>query len=178
MEAVQSEAKQKKQRQTKGQPGLREVANTPERVKAFGKEYEVRRFTLRDVAEAVQYLGPLSYVLRYMDAFQKDAEGRPVIARGDMIELAIRAVSLSGDSAIGMLSVITKEPVDWLEQQDPMDGLELLVMGVEKNLDFFSEKNIARAKALFGRLGAVLPQRGGTPSENSSSAGTEQKTTS
>jgi hypothetical protein len=95
-----------------------------------------------------------------------------------MMELAIRAISLSGDSVIGIIGVISKEPSEWVEEQDPMDGLELLVCGVERNLDFFSEKNVKRATALFARLGAALPGRGTTPSENSSSADTEQGTTS
>lgn len=173
---VEVEAAQKKGRKTAG--SLREVANTPTRVKAFGREYEVKRFSLRDVAEAVTYLNPLSYVLSWLDAFEKDADGRPLMSKSDMMQVALRAVTISGDSVIGLVSVITKEPVEWVEAQDPMDALEVLVCGVERNMDFFSEKNMRRAKDLFARLGKVLPGRGTTPSGSSSSGGTEQETTS
>lgn len=178
MEEVQTAAGAPKSKRKGKDAGLREIANVPERVKAFGKEYDVRRFTLRDVAEAVQHLGPLSYVLRWLDAFPKDASGKPILGRGDLIELATRAITMSGDSVIGMLSVITKEPEAWLDEQDPLDGLELLVVGVEKNLDFFSAKNIRRVSELFGRLGKALPGLGGTPSTTSSSADMERSPTS
>ena len=41
--------KQKKGRKPKETGGLREVANTPERIKAWGREYEVKRFVHPEV---------------------------------------------------------------------------------------------------------------------------------
>lgn len=140
---------------------LQELVNVPVEVKAFGRTYQIKTLTLGQSARALQYIGPFGYLLKAVAAFPRDKKGNIKATSEDMLDLAITALSISGDSVIGLISVATCEPIEWLDEQDPMDGLEILAAVLEKNLDFFSRQRIERAKSLFGKLQQAIPALGG-----------------
>ena len=148
----------------KKQDDLPDIINTPVRVKAFGKEYEVRRFPLGKMQRAVEFIAPLGYVLRSA-------------SQGDMIETLVQALAIGGPPAIGLLSVQTEEPPEWLEEQDPIEGIELLAAIVEVNARyFFDSENLARLKQAGGRIQKVIETFGGATSTNSSNTSTPIET--
>lgn len=122
-----------------------EIVNIPEVVKAFGRSYEIKRFSLGQFARSLNYITPLSIVL------QTYVKGQSV-DRQDWIPAIVGALSMSGDSMMGLISVATFEPLEWLDDKDPFEGIELLGVIVEKNLDFFSPEKIARLKGILDRL--------------------------
>lgn len=145
---------------------LQDLVNAPTSVKAFGQTYQIKRFGLGQAARALQYIGPFGYLLKNIQALPKDENGKVIASAEEMMDLAVTAIAISGDSVIGLISVAISEPVEWLEDKDPMDGLEVLAAALEKNMDFFSQANIERARRLFGRLTAAIPALGGDTSTN------------
>lgn len=143
---------------------LKEIVNAPELVQAFGKTYEIKRFTLGPLTQAFEYVGPLGFVLKRLMALPKDATGKPLLTGDDAMDVAITAVSVSGPSVMGLISVATKEPTQWLDEQDPLDGLAIFAKVVEKNLDFFTPAYIEKLKAMFGGLMDRIPTLGGEQS--------------
>lgn len=140
-------------KQTQEQSVLQELVNAPAHVKAFGKSYEIRQFNLGQTAMALEYIGPLRYVFAEL-----------VKPGADVVSIIFTALQFSGESALGLISVATEEPADWLKSQDTMDGLEVLTAVIEKNADFFSPENITRVKGMFGRLQSKIPALGGATS--------------
>lgn len=140
---------------------LKQLVNTPEIVSAFGKTYEIKRFTLGPLTQAAEYVGPLGYLLKRLLMVPKDANGRPQLDEEAIMDFAVTAVSISGPSVMGLISVATKEPVEWLNEQDPMDGMRVFAKVVEKNLDFFTQANFDNLKAAFAPLMERILKLGG-----------------
>lgn len=135
---------------------LKDIVNYPRKVPAFGKTYEVKRFAIGQLARAAEYIAPLGYLLRSA-------------VEGDTIDLLVKSLSMGGEPAMGLLAVVTEEPVEWLEEQDPIEGLELLTATVEANAHyFFDSANLERIKALGKRIEVVIETYG-----PKSSVGTE-----
>lgn len=133
------------------------VVNFPRKVAAFGKEYEVRELTLGPMIRALPHIAPLGYLLRSA-------------SRADATDLMVNALALAGEPAIGLLSVVTEEPVEWLEDKDPIEGLELLTAHVEANVHyFFDSARLERLKNAFARLGKVVEEHAPTANSGVSS---------
>lgn len=138
---------------------MQKIANLPVKVKAFGQEYEVAKFSLVQIARALTHIGPLQY------AVQQLADRGTQLSRGEIAGVILASLSISGESIIGLVSIATSEPVEWIEQQnDPIGAMEILTAVVEKNADFFSHENIERVKGLFGRLQQAIPALSGLTS--------------
>lgn len=128
-----------------------EIVNFPKKVKAFGREYEISRFAIGKLIRAAGYIAPLGYLLRSAQ-------------RADVSELLVQALSIGGEPAVGLLSVITGESVAWLEDKDPIEGLELLTETIEANASyFFDSANLDRIKAAFARVQRVIDQHAPPP---------------
>ena len=152
---------------SKEESALKELVNAPDKVKAFGRTYEIGKFTFGPMTQALEYVGPMGYLLRKLQAFPRDKKGNLKVNADEMLEFAVTAISISGPSVMGLVSIATKEPVEWLEQQDPIDGLAVFAKVVEKNLDFFSRENIDRVTQLLGGLQGRIPTLGGDTSTTS-----------
>lgn len=142
---------------------LHELVNAPKLVPAFGKTYEIKKFTLGPATRALEYIGPLGFVLQSFASLPRDKKGN-LIKDESVIQTIISAISISGDSIMGLISVATSEPREWLDDQDTLQGLEILAAVVEKNLDFFSQENIDRIAKMFGGLQQKIPTSGGDTS--------------
>jgi hypothetical protein len=140
---------------------LKEIVNTPEEVKAFGRTYSIGKFTFGPMTQALEYIGPMGYLLRKLSEFPKDKKGNMQATPEQLMEFAVTAVSISGPSVFGLVSVATKEPIEWLEAQDAMDGMRIFAKVVEKNLDFFSRENIEQVTGMLGGLQQQIPRLGG-----------------
>ena len=143
---------------------LKQLVNAPEMVSAFGKSYEIKRFTLGPLTQAAEYVGPMGYLLKRLMSVSKDKDGRPQLDADQIMDFAVTAVSISGSSVMGLISVATKEPVEWLNDQDPMDGMRIFAKVVEKNLDFFTQQNFDNLKAAFAPLMERILKLGGDTS--------------
>lgn len=137
-----------------------EIVNIPVPVKAFGRTYEIKRFSLGQFARSLNYITPLSALLQGLVRSQSTPDDR-----SEWIPAIVGALSMSGDSMMGLISVATYEPIEWLEEddKDPFEGIELLSVIVEQNLDFFSPEKIAKLRQIVERL---------TPKINALSGGT------
>lgn len=144
------------------------IANVPTPVKAFGRMYQIKRFSLYQFACSLNYITPLSALLQGLVRSQSADD------RSEWIPAIVGALSMSGDSMMGLISVATYEPLEWLqhEDRDPFEGIELLSVIVEKNLDFFSEANIARLTAIVEHLTPKITALYGAVSTTSSSPDT------
>jgi hypothetical protein len=143
---------------------LPDLINTPVKVKAFGREHEVRRFPLGKMQRAVEHIAPLGYLMRSA-------------SQGDIIETLVQALAMGGPPAIGLLSVQTEEPPEWLEDKDPIEGVELLAAIVEVNARyFFDSENLERLKRAGARIQKVIETYGGATSANSSSTSISTET--
>jgi hypothetical protein len=139
-----------------------QMSNPARLVKAFGRTYEIRRFCMAQCFDSVEFVAPFGFVLQNILALPKekytDAQGkeqtRVVATPEQMTQFAITALSISGPSALGLISVATGEPVEWLRMadKDPFDGLEILSAVLEKNLDFFTPENLERLTRLLNGL--------------------------
>ena len=133
------------------------VVNFPRKVQAFGKEYEVRELTLGPMIRALPHIAPLGYLLR-------------AVSRTDAADLLVNALALAGEPAMGLISVVTEEPPEWLEDKDPIDGLELLTAIVEANVSyFFDSARLERVKTAFARLGKAIEEHAPKPNSGASS---------
>lgn len=140
---------------------LKEIVNAPETVSAFGRTYEIKKFTFGPMTQALEYVGPLGYLLRKLNEMPRDAAGKIVADTGAMMDFAVTAASISGPSIFGIVSVATQEPTEWLEEQDAIEGLRVFAKVVEKNLDFFSQENMGLLTDLIGGLQQKIPESGG-----------------
>lgn len=141
------------------------IVNTPRLVNAFGKTYEIRRFTLGPAFRAAEYVGPFGFLFKTILRFPRDEKnGQLIISKDEMLELAVTAISISGPSALGLISVATNEPPEWLEDKDIFDGLDILAAVLEKNIDFFTPENMARMTKMFDGLQRAMLTIGGNTS--------------
>lgn len=140
--------------QPEAQPSTDDLLNVPEKVKAFGREYEIKRFTVGQLLQAAQYIAPLSYLTE--------------IAQQADIGLLMQVLAEARKSALGLLSIATEEPPEWLEQQDPLEAYEILATTVERNANyFFDSENKRRFDAATARIKKAIPASG-MPSTDSS----------
>lgn len=151
------------------QSSTEQITNPPTLVPAFGKTYPIARFNLRQAFDSLEFIAPFGFLLEQITAFPRDEEGKFRPSQKQLIELAITAISVSGPSALGLISVATHEPVEWLgEQSNPMDGFKILAAVLGHNLDFFSPENIAEATRMFDGLQRAILTIGGSTSTTSS----------
>lgn len=123
---------------------LTQMVNAPRKVRAFGREYEIKRFTMGPLVRALPHLAPLGYLLRSAP-------------RADIAELLVNGLVLAGEPALGLISVATEEPIEWLEDKDPLEGLELLTEIIEINASyFFDSANVGRIKGAFARMEKIV----------------------
>lgn len=150
-----------------------EMVNKPTIVKAFGREYAIKRFSMAQVFSSVEFIAPFGFVLQSILALPReeyrDANGkvqhRLVVTDEQKAQFAVTALSISGPSCLGLISVATNEPIEWLQMgdKDPFDGLEILSEVLGRNLDFFTPENMAKVNRLIERLtGAVVAFSGKT----------------
>lgn len=140
---------------------LKDIVNAPELVTAFGRTYAIGKFTLGPMTRALEYVGPMGFLLKRLMALPKDEQGRPKSTPEEMLDFAITAISISGPSVMGLISVATNEPPEFLETADPMEGLQIFVKVVEKNLDFFTQQNFDKISGMFSSLMQQIPRIGG-----------------
>lgn len=133
---------------------LKEIANTAKSVKAFGKQYEIRKFTLGQWAQAMEhspYVGAL-----IVQAMKLQGNASPEA----MIQFLVQGISIASPAFLPIISIATHEPLEWLEEQDDaIGGVELFAEVVRKNRDFFTQENLDRIKAAFAQL---IPEVSGT----------------
>lgn len=127
-------------------PSAADLLNIPERVTAFGQEYEIKRFNIGQLMRAGEHIAPLGYLLQF--AAQTDIGG-----------LLTEALTSAGKPALGLLSVAIEQPVEWFDDKDPIEAYELLAAVVEKNVRYFfdSKKRIDAATA---RVKKAIPNSG------------------
>lgn len=140
---------------------INKAANLPVPVSAFGRTFQIREFALGKMVRALPHIAPLGYLMRSA-------------TKADATDLLVNALALAGEPALGLISVAIEEPVEWLEDKDPVEGLELLTVIVERNVDyFFDPRNAERMKAAFKRIESLIQQHGGVTSIPSSATATE-----
>lgn len=128
-----------------------DLLNTPTPVKAFGREYQIKRFALGPLTRAAEHLAPLGYLMRSITGSEIDIGN-----------LVAQALVSAGEPALGLLSVATEEPVEWLEDKDPVEAFELLSVVIEKNVRyFFAPDNKARLEAAFARIKTAVQGESG-----------------
>lgn len=144
---------------------LSDLVNASVKVKAFGQEYEIKRFALGKLSRAMEHIAPLGYLMR--------------AAGGDATTLLVNALAVGGPPAVGLISVAIEEPIEWLEDKDPAEAAELLSHIIERNAPyFFDSRNVERFKAAFKRIESVIEKHGGDMSMNSSATNTVTETSS
>lgn len=142
-----------------GASEMQKIANLPVKASAFGKKYEIKRFNLIQIAQALTHITPLQYAIQEM----ANREGE--LSRGEIVSILLASLSISGESIISLVSIATTEPPEWIgEQDDPIGAMEVLTCVVEKNSDFFSQENMERAKGLLARLQQAIPALSGITS--------------
>lgn len=134
---------------------LDELVNFPVKVKAFGKEYQIKRLSLGPMTRAMEHIAPLGYLMRSA-------------SQSDVSDLLVNALAIAGQPALGLLSVALEEPIEWLEEQDPIEAYEALSFVVEKNAKyFFDSANRERIKVANARIGAVISKEFGATATSS-----------
>lgn len=137
---------------------VNDLLNTPETVEAFGRKYKIKRFSLGQLTRAAEHLAPLGYLMRSVTG--SDIDIGQMIAQG---------LATAGEPALGLISVATEEPVEWLEDKDPVEALELLSHIVEKNVRyFFAPDNKARIEAAYARVKTAVQNESGKSVTSSS----------
>jgi len=141
---------------------VKQIVNAPEIVTAFGRTYEIKSFTFGPMTEALDYIAPMGYLLRRLAGLPKGVD--PKTVSDEVLNAVMSALSISGPSIMGLVSIATREPKEWLELQDPMDGLRLFAKVVEKNLGFFSQQNLDQITKFINGLQGQIPTSGGASS--------------
>ena len=137
---------------------VNDLLNTPETVEAFGRTYKIKRFSLGQLTRAAEHLAPLGYLMRSVTG--GDIDIGQMIAQG---------LATAGEPALGLISVATEEPIEWLEDRDPVEAFELLSVIVEKNVRyFFAPANKARIEAAFARIRTAVQSESGKSATSSS----------
>lgn len=147
---------------------LKTLANNPEDVKAFGKTYKIKRFNLGQIVDCTEYAPYIGFLLKQLMATDRDSEGKPQLNESQMVDFAASAVNISGPTILGLISIATEEPVEWLREQEGAtvigDMTRVFAKVVEKNLDFFTQQNLDDIKAAFAPLMQRILQFGGNTS--------------
>jgi hypothetical protein len=142
-----------------GPSEMQKLANLPAKANAFGRQYEIKRFSLYQIAQALTHITPLQY------AVQELTNKGGQLTKGEIAAVLLASLSISGESIINLVSIATTEPVEWVgEQDDPIGAMEVLTAVVEKNSDFFSQENMDRVKGLLARLQQAIPALSGITS--------------
>jgi len=149
---------------------LPKIVNLPETVSAFGREYQIRRFNLGQLAQALEWAGYIGVlVVQAMRLGTQPTEE-------DLVTFVAQGVGVSSPAFLPIISIATQEPVEWLSERDQpedlVDAARLFIKAVLKNRDFFTPENIAKLKAMFAELAPEIPTSGGTSSTNSSTEDT------
>lgn len=125
-----------------------DLLNLPETVQAFGKEYQVKRLSIGQLMQAAEHIAPLGYLIEYAQL-------------NSVASLLMEILATARKPALGLLSVATEEPIEWLEEQDPLDAYDLLSYYVERNARyFFGSENKRRIEAATARIKAAIPASG------------------
>lgn len=141
---------------------IHKAANLPEPVTAFGRQFQIREFALGKMIRALPHIAPLGYLLR------------SATNKADATDLLVSALTIAGEPALGLISVAIEEPIEYLEDKDPIEGLELLTAVIERNADyFFVPEKLERIKAAFARIESLIQRHGGDISTSSPGMDTE-----
>lgn len=132
-----------------------QIINAPTRVKAFGKEYEIRQLSIGQVFQASAHIARMALV------FQAWGQMQHLETVQERVAGIMEAIGYSGESFVGLISVAITEPVEWVREQDAMEALDVLAAVVDKNLPLFSPENIERIKGRFAGLQARISELGG-----------------
>lgn len=125
-----------------------DLLNLSETVEAFGKKYEIKRLNVGQLMQAAEHMAPLAYLIE-------------VAQLGNVSSLLMEVLATARKPALGLLSIATEEPVEWLEEQDPIDAYDLLSYYVQRNARyFFDSENKRRIEAATARIKAVIPASG------------------
>lgn len=148
-------------------PQLHKIVNLPEPVKAFGREYHIGKFNLGQMAQALEYSGYIGVLI--IQALKMNAQP----TQEELISFITQGVAVSSPALVPIISIATREPVQWVEEQeDAIGGLEIFAKVVQKNRDFFTPENVERVKRMFGGLLQTAQTSGGESSTISSETDT------
>jgi len=148
-----------KSKPTPEEAALKEIANVAKPVNAFGKQYHIRKFTLGQWAQAMEYSPYVGALI--VQAMKLDGRDDPE----KMVNFLVQGVAVVSSAFIPIISIATHEPVQWLEEQDDaIGGVEIFAEVVRKNRDFFTPENIERIKMAFAQL---IPEASGTSTSDS-----------
>jgi hypothetical protein len=155
---------------SQSQAQLPRILNLPETVSAFGREYQIRRFNLGQLAQALEWAGFIGVlVVQAMKLGTKPTEE-------ELVTFIAQGVGVSSPAFLPIISIATQEPVEWLserdEPEDLIDAVRIFVKAVVKNRDFFTPANLDRFKAMFAELAPTIPTSGGPSSTISSTEDT------
>jgi hypothetical protein len=147
---------------SQSQAQLPRILNLPETVSAFGREYQIRRFNLGQLAQALEWAGFIGVlVVQAMKLGAKPTEE-------ELVTFIAQGVGVSSPAFLPIISIATQEPVEWLserdEPEDLIDAMRIFVKAVVKNRDFFTPANLDRFKAMFAELAPEIPTSGGPSS--------------
>lgn len=135
---------------------LTDIVNAGQEVSLMGETFRVKKFTLGPMTRVMPYLGPLAYVFRQIFEKPKDEKGRPVINDAETLELAITALSISGESVMGVLSVVSgKTPIE-LEDADLIESAEVFAAVIQQNAPLFSRQSLDKFKGVWGKVQAGM----------------------
>ena len=139
---------------------VEDVLNYPDTVEAFGKQYKIKRFSVGQLTRAAEHLAPLGFLIRTAMATMDSPE-----EAGNLIA---QTLSVAGPPALGLLSVATEEPIEWLEEQDPIEAFELLSFTVARNARyFFVPENRERLLAAAARIKTAVQTASGKSATSS-----------
>jgi hypothetical protein len=147
---------------------LSQIVNVGQEVSLMGETFRVKKFTLGPMTRVMPYLGPLAYVFRQIFEKPKDDKGRPIISDAEMLELAVTALSISGESVMGVLSVVSGKTQEELEGADLMESAEVFAAVVQQNAPLFSRQSLDRFKGVWAKVQAGM--NSSTSSSNGATA--------
>jgi hypothetical protein len=155
------------------QPQLHAIVNLPESVHAFGREYQIGKFNLGQMAQALEYSGYIGVLI--IQALKMNSQP----TQEELISFITQGVAVSSPALVPIISIATKEPVQWVEEQeDTIGGLEIFAKVVQKNRHFFTPENVERVKQMFAGLLPKTPMSGGESSTTSSAEATTSEPSS
>jgi hypothetical protein len=155
------------------QPQLHAIVNLPEPVNAFGREYQIGKFNLGQMAQALEYSGYIGVLI--IQALKMNSQP----TQEELISFITQGVAVSSPALVPIISIATKEPVQWVEEQeDTIGGLEIFAKVVQKNRDFFTPENVERVKQIFAGLLPKTPTNGGESSTTSLAGATTSEQSS
>src|SRR5690242_7587175 len=115
---------------------LPKVVNLPETVPAFGREYQIRRFNLGQLAQALEWAGYIGVLV--VQAMKLGTQP----TNEDLVTFVAQGVGVSSPAFLPIISIATQEPVEWLSERDQpedlVDATRLFIKAVIKNRDFFT----------------------------------------